>query len=127
MAPKKVHSDFKKASWFIFVAVACGIFKVYSIYTDESLQELNSAIRLGLSLLLLGIFVWLAIMIAKGKEWARITFTVMAASLLIFTPLFIFHEFDISVLIGSLTTIFLMCLFVAVLLLYTKSARLHSG
>lgn len=123
MANGSVHRDFKLAAYFILVAVGAGIIKIIKSYGGTSLSDWNTILGLGLNLLILALLLWLSIHISKGKNWARITFVVAAASILIFTPLFLLNEFTISVLIGSLTTVFLVCLLIAVLLLYSKGAR----
>jgi hypothetical protein len=123
MGKVSVHRDYKLAAYFVLIAVAVGIVKLVVNYSGQSLSNFNDTLGLGLNALTLALLLWLGIGISKGKNWARITYVVAAASILVFIPLFLLNEFSAGLLTGSLTTVFMLCLLIAVFLLYTKGAR----
>ena len=118
-----VHRNFKLASYFILFGVGLGIVKLALSYSDINLANINTSLNLTLNVVILALLVWVAVAISRGNAWARITFAVVSASILVFTPLFLLHEFHASIVVGSLTTAFIACLLVALLLLYSKAAR----
>jgi sulfite exporter TauE/SafE len=118
-----VHRSFKLASYFILAAVAVGIFKVITVFSDTDITASENNIRVILNVLILALLIWLSLYISKGRNWARITFAVLTASLLVLAPFVVLKEFNTSMTIGMLSSLFGLFLFIALLLLYSKGAR----
>ena len=123
MGLSKVHKHFKLASYFILLASCAGILKVITVYWDADISNYNTSIGLALNAVILLLFIWLALKISNGKNWARITFVVCAACMLIFAPHFILNELNVSKTAAGLSVVFSICLIIAILLLYSKGAR----
>ncbi len=118
-----VHRNFKLASYFILAAVAVGIFKVITVFSDTDITASENYIRVILNVLILALLIWLGLYISKGRNWARITFAIITASLLVLAPFVVLKEFNTSMTIGMLSSLFGLFLFIALLLLYSKGAR----
>ncbi|MBT8261825.1 MAG: hypothetical protein KJO05_03320 [Bacteroidia bacterium] len=123
MSNVQVHRNFKLASYFILAAVAVGIFKFITVFSDTDITASENYIRAFLNVLILALLIWLGLFIAKGRNWARITFAVLTASILVLAPFVVLKEFHTSMTIGILSSLFGIFLFIALLLLYSKGAR----
>jgi hypothetical protein len=118
-----VHRSFKIAAYFILAAVAVGIFKIISVYSDTDLTASENYIRVILNVLILALLIWLSLYISKGRNWARITYAVLTVTVLVLAPFVVLKEFSSSTTIGGYSTIFGLFLFIALLLLFGKGAR----
>lgn len=123
MSNVQVHRNYKLATYFILAAVAVGIFKVISIYWDSDLASSEIYIPVLMNALVLFLLLWLSVNIAKGRNWARITFAVLTVSILVMAPFVVLNEFTASMTTGALSSLFGLFLLIALLLLYSRGAR----
>ncbi|MCW5518716.1 hypothetical protein J1N09_02620 [Aureitalea sp. L0-47] len=123
MGVTQVHRNFKLAAYLILAAVAVGIFKIISLYWSSDFTSSEIYIPLLMNTIILVLLLWLSINIAKARNWARITFAVITASIIVFAPFVVLKEFNASLTTGMLSSLFGLFLFAALLLLYSRGAR----
>lgn len=119
----QIHKNLKSASYIILAAVCAGFFKILTVYGSSEFTEFSAYIGLALNMLIMASFIWLALQISEGKNWARVLFVVLAGCMLVFAPFFILIESQTSTVIALFSTVFSAGLLLASILLYTKETR----
>lgn len=117
--PKSITDSAK----LIYVSALFGIINPIIVELTTEIKNFSNPINLAIILISTGVLVLFAYNINKGKNWARIIFTVLCGLGLLMSPFVISDSFKLNPIIGVLSLAQAILQILAVVLMFKRDSR----
>ncbi|MCG7500603.1 hypothetical protein MHM83_01840 [Tenacibaculum sp. Mcav3-52] len=117
--PKSITDSAK----LIYVSALFGIINPIIVELTTKIKNFSNPINLAIILISTGVLVLFAYNINKGKNWARIIFTVLCGLGLLMSPFVISDSFKLNPIIGVLSLAQAILQILAVVLMFKRDSR----